>query len=548
MAEKKGGASGVGRRRALVALSALLLAMLLGQLDMNVVATALPSIVGELGGIPYLAWVTTAYVLAAGVTTPLYGKLGDLYGRKRLFLFAIAAFVAGSLLCAAAQSMGQLVAFRALQGVGGGGLVVSAVTIYAGLFGPEDRARYGGLFGALFVVSSVAGPLLGGVLTDALGWRWVFLVNLPLGAAAFAIAAVALRPQGPASDGGDGGSRRVDYAGAALVAALAACVVLLTTWAGTRFAWGSPAVVALGAGSVALLLAFLLVERSAPEPIVPLRLFRGRAFSVSTTVTCLGGFSLFGGVFFVPLFLQTVLGASATASGLLLLPLMAGIAAVSLSAGPLIVRFGGLRWFGAVAMGASALGLLLFSALGPEAGRALSGAYMVLLGVGFGLWMYVYSLAVQNTAPPRDMGAAISTLTFARQVGGAVGASVFGAIFASRLAAELASRVPPGAAGRVADGGPAAPGAVRELPGALRRAVVEGYADALSAVFLVAAAVLALGFLVSLFLGEVPVRGAGPNPHRGATDPGGVVGRAENGAAGAIAGKESPDAHPRAAD
>lgn len=516
--EKKG-AMGADRRKTLFGLSALLLAMLLAQLDMNVVATALPSIVGDLGGVRYLAWVTTAYVLAAGVTTPLYGKLGDLYGQKRLFLFAVAVFVAGSALCGAAQSMGQLVAFRALQGAGGGGLVVSAVVVFAGLFGPEDRARYGGLFGALFVVSSVAGPLLGGVLTDSLGWRWAFFVNLPLGAAAFAIAAIALRPRdrapGPALEGEREDGPRMDYAGAVLVAALATCVVLLTTWGGTRFAWGSPTIVALGTGAVALLVAFLLVERSAPEPLVPLRLFRERTFSVSAAVTFLGGFSLFGGIFFVPLFLQSVLGASATASGLLLLPLMAAVAVVSLSAGPLIVRLGNLRWFGAAAVGSSALGLWLFSTLGPDSGRALSGAYMVLVGVGFGLWMYSYALAVQNTAPPEDMGAAMATLTFSRQVGGAIGASVFGAIFASRLASEIASRLPDGDAGRIPDGGSAAPGVIRELPAALRRAVVGGYADALSTVFVVAAAVLAVGFLVSLYLGEVPVR----DPERDTSTP-----------------------------
>jgi predicted MFS family arabinose efflux permease len=348
--------------------------------------------------------------------------------------------------------------------------------------------------------------LLGGALTDSLGWRWAFFVNLPLGALVFAMAALSLGTRGPSREGPGGGAPRVDYAGAALVAAPAACVVLLTTWGGTRFAWGSLPVVALGAGSVLLLFAFLLVERSAPEPIVPLRLFRGRTFSVSAAVSFLGGFSLFGGVFFVPLFLQSVSGASATASGLLLLPLMAAVAVVSLSAGPLIVRLGGIRWFGAAAVGSSALGLWMFSTLGPDSARALSGAYMFLIGVGFGLWMYAYALAVQNTAPLADMGAAMATLTFSRQVGGAIGASVFGAVFASRLAAELASRVPPGAAGRVAGGGSAAPGAIRELPDALRRAVVEGYADALSTVFLVAAAVLAVGFLVSLFLGEVPVR------------------------------------------
>jgi EmrB/QacA subfamily drug resistance transporter len=502
------GAADTERRRALVALASLLLAMLLGQLDMNVVATALPEIVGGLGGVRYLAWVTTAYVLAVSVTTPLYGKLGDLYGRKRLFLSAIAVFLAGSVLCGAAQSMGQLVAFRALQGVGGGGLVVSAIAIYAGLFG------------ALFVVSSVAGPLLGGVLADSLGWRWVFFVNLPLGLLAFAFAAFALRSSGSSAaspEGGGGGKPRVDYLGSALLAALAVCVVLLTTWGGARYAWGSPVVVALGAGSAVLLLAFLLVERSVPEPIVPPRLFRGRTFSVSVAVTFLGGFSLFGGVFFVPLFLQYVEGANATGSGLLLLPLMAAIAAVSLLAGPLVVRLGGLRWFGASAMGSSALGLWLFSALGPEAGRALPGACMVLVGAGFGLWMYVYALAVQNTSPPRDIGAAVSTLTFARQVGGAIGASVFGAIFASRLASLL----PEGYSRITTTGGSLTPEAVRELPAALRRAVVEGYADALSAVFVVAALVLALGLLLAPFLGEVPLRGSpGEDGNAAAGSPG----------------------------
>jgi len=472
-------------------------------LDQNVVATALPTIVGDLGGLSYFAWVTTAYILAVGVTTPLYGKLGDLYGRKPLFLFAIAAFLLGSALCGVAQTMGQLVAFRILQGVGGSGLIVSAITIYADLFGPEDRARYQGFFGALFVVSSVAGPVLGGVLTDALGWRWVFYVNVPVGALAFAIAAFALRLPRPYL----GEERaRLDYAGAGLLAILATCVVLLTTWGGTRFAWGSPVAVGLCAGTVALLVAWVFVERSAAEPVIPPRLFGDQTFSVATAVTFLGGFSLFGGVFFVPLFLQFVSGASATDSGLLLLPLTAGVLVVSLFAGPLIVRLGGVRWFGVAGMGASVLGVWLFSTLGPDTDRVLSGAYLILVGIGFGLVMQVYTLAVQNTAPPRDMGSAVSTLTFARQIGGAIGAATFGAIFASRLASELASRLPEGAAARLPGGSSLTPEAIRELPAALQEAVVQGYAGALSTVFVVAAAVLALGLLIALFLGDVPLR------------------------------------------
>ena len=494
-----------GRRGAFVALLALLLGMLLAQLDQNVVATALPTIVGDLGGLSYFAWVTTAYILAVGVTTPLYGKLGDLHGRKPLFLFAIAAFLLGSALCGVAQTMGQLVAFRVLQGVGGSGLIVSAITIYADLFGPEDRARYAGFFGALFVVSSVAGPLLGGVLTDTLGWRWVFYVNVPVGALAFAIAAFALRL--PRTHSGEE-RPRLDYAGAGLLAGLATCVVLLTTWGGTRFAWGSPIVAGLCAGAVALLVAWVFVERSATEPVVPPRLFGDRTFSVATAVTFLGGFSLFGGVFFVPLFLQFVSGASATDSGLLLLPLTGGVLVVSLFAGPLIVRLGGVRWFGVAGMSASALGVWLFSTLGPDTGRVLSGTYLVLIGVGFGLVMQVYTLAVQNTAASRDMGSAVSTLTFARQIGGAIGASTFGAIFASRLASELASRLSEGAAARLSGGTSLTPEALKELPTVLQGAVVRGYAGALSTVFVVAAAVLAIGLLVALFLGDVPLRGS----------------------------------------
>lgn len=500
------------RSRTFLALIVLLLGMLLAQLDQNVVATALPTIVGDLGGISYFAWVTTAYMLAVGVTTPLYGKLGDLYGRKRLFLFAVAAFLLGSALCGVAQTMGQLVAFRVLQGVGGSGLIVSAIAIYADLFGPEDRARYGGFFGALFVVSSVAGPLLGGVLTDTLGWRWVFYVNVPVGALAFALGAFALgSPRALARDE----KPRLDYAGVCLLGALAVCVVLLTTWGGTRFAWVSPVVVGLCAGTAALLAAWVLVERSAAEPVIPLRLFGGRTFSVATAVTFLGGFSLFGGVFFVPLFLQFVSGASATDSGLLLLPLTAGVLVVSLFAGPLIVGLGGVRWFGVAGMGASALGVWLFSTLGPDADRVLSGAYLALVGVGFGLVMQVYTLAVQNTAPPRDMGTAVSTLTFARQIGGAIGASTFGAIFAARLASELASRLPESALDRLPKGDSLTPEAVKELPAALQRAVVGGYTGALSTVFVVAAAVLALGLLVALFLGEVPLR---ESPRKGERD------------------------------
>ncbi len=298
-----------------IALVGLLLAMLMASLDNTIVATALPTIVGDLGGLTEFAWVTTAYILTASIGTPLYGKLGDLYGRKPVFLFTLAVFLVGSALSGAAQSMGQLIAFRAVQGIGGGGLIVSAGTIYADLFSPEEQPRYQGYFTAVFGASSVVGPLLGGFVTDRWGWRWVFYLNLPLGALALLIAARALTlPRRP-------GRPRIDVRGMVLLGGLVTCLVLLAAWGGARYAWDSPAIGGLGVGVLVLLVAWIRTERAAAEPVIPPRLFRDPIFAISTAVTILGGFALFGGGAFLPLFLQLVSGASATNAGLLLLPL-----------------------------------------------------------------------------------------------------------------------------------------------------------------------------------------------------------------------------------
>lgn len=486
------------RPQRLLSLSALLLAMLMASLDQNIVATALPTIVGELGGLRYFAWVTTAYILAVSIATPLYGKLGDLYGRKPLFLFALTAFLVGSALSGAAQSMGQLISFRVLQGVGGGGLIISAVTVYAELFEPEDRSRYQGWFTAMFGISSVAGPLLGGVITDALGWRWVFYLNLPLGALALAIAITQLRLPRPH------GKPRIDILGALLLGGFVTCLTLLTGWAGTTYAWSSPTILGLAAAAFGLFVIWLVVERSAPEPIIPLRLFRNPSLNVANAVTFLSGFSLFGGVFFVPLFLQYVTGVSATSSGLLLLPLTAGLLVVSLTSG-VITRVGSLKWFGVVGMGFALAGMALLATMTVDTGQLTSGAYLVLLGIGFGLTMQIYTLAVQNSAPRTDMGAAISTLTFARQVGGALGAAVFGAIFGNRLSASLASRLPASSLDRLPNDGSLTPEALAGLPAALRSSATSAYAEALTSVYFAAALVLVAGFVISLFLQPIPL-------------------------------------------
>ena len=501
------------RGPARVALVGLLLAMLMASLDNTIVATALPTIAGTLGGLNEFAWVTTAYILTASIGTPLYGKLGDLYGRKPVFLFALAVFLVGSALSGAAESMGQLIAFRAMQGIGGGGLIVSAGTIYADLFSPEERPRTQGYFTAVFGASMLAGPLLGGFVTDRLGWRWVFYLNLPLGALALLTAAVALKLPRRL------GRPRIDVRGMALLGGLVTCLVLLATWGGTRYAWNSPAIIGLGVGVLVLLVAWIRTERFAAEPVIPLRLFRESIFDISIAVTVLSGFALFGGVAFLPLFLQLVSGASATNSGLLLLPLTVGLLTVSLGAGPLI-GWAGIKWAGVAGMGSATIGMGLLSTMTADTSHLASGIYSFLLGIGLGLVMQVYTLTVQNTVPPRDLGAATATVIFARQVGGSFGLSIFGAIFNSRLGHGLASHLPPSTLARLSTGTSITPEAIKRLPPALRHGVVGSYGHALTAVFLVAALVLAAGFLIALFLKQVPLRvPSGPQQAQSTPDP-----------------------------
>jgi EmrB/QacA subfamily drug resistance transporter len=452
----------------------LLLAMLLASLDQTIVATALPTIVGDLGGLDQLSWVVTAYLVGATVTMPLWGRASDLHGRKPLFLAAILLFLAGSALSGAAGSIGELIGFRALQGIGAGGLMTLAMAIVAEIVEPRERGRYQGYIQMVFVLASVAGPLLGGVFADELSWRWVFYVNLPIGAAALGLIATSL----------DLPVRRVraqvDYAGGALLATALTSVLLVTSWGGREFPWGSAEIAGLAVTAVALLGAFAVRQRSAPEPIMPPHLFREPVFVVVSAALFLSTLAFFAVIVFMPIFLQTVEGASATGSGLLLLPLLGGATLTTFVSGRVISRTGRYKAFPVAGLALMAAGLAGLSRMGTGTSELTASLLLALFGLGFGMVSQVLTLAIQNAVDHRDLGIATATANLFRSLGGAVGVAVFGAIFAARLG-TAPDRVTAVGAGDVA--------------------------DALQTVFLVGAPVALLGLLVVLTLREVPLRG-----------------------------------------
>ncbi|HMD52393.1 MAG TPA: MDR family MFS transporter [Solirubrobacteraceae bacterium] len=480
-------------------LGGLLLVMFLAALDQTIVATALPTIVGDLGGLNHISWVVTAYLLAQTVVTPLYGKLGDMYGRKIVLQAALVVFLAGSALCGLSRSLDELIAFRAIQGLGGGGLMVSAQAAIGDVVPPRERGRYTGLFGAVFGLASVAGPLLGGFLTTHLSWRWIFYVNLPLGVLALFVLAATL-PSVTARV-----HHNIDYLGTVLLGAGLSAIVLMTSLGGTSYPWGSTLIVGLGIAGVALITAFLLVERRASEPILPPQLLKNRVFALTSAVGFVVGFALFGAVTYLPLFLQVVTGASPTGSGLQLLPLMGGLLITSIASGQVITATGRYKAFPIAGTAVMVLGLYLLSTLDATSSRTTIFAFMFVLGLGLGMVMQVLVLAVQNAVEYSDLGVATSGATLFRSMGGCLGTAVLGAIFSNRLSDELKTFLPASAAAH-ASTGEVNPKQLTRLPPELRASYVHAFTSALSSVFLVAAAIGVAAFVLSWFVRELPLR------------------------------------------
>ena len=478
----------------------LLLVTFLAALDQTIVATALPTIVGDLGGLDHISWVVTAYLLAQTVVTPLYGKLGDMYGRKVVLQAALVVFLAGSALCGQSRSMDELIAFRALQGLGGGGLIVSAQAAIGDIVPPRERGRYTGLFGAVFGLASVAGPLLGGFLTSHLSWRWIFYVNLPLGVLALFVLGATL----PAVS--ERVHHTIDYLGTALLGAGLAAIVLAASLGGTSEPWGSPLILGLAVGGALLLAMFLVAERRAREPVLPPRLFANRVFATTSAVGFIVGFALFGAVTYLPLFLQVVQGASPTGSGLQLVPLMIGLLITSIASGQLITRTGRYKAFPIAGTAVMVLGLYLLSTMDASTGKPTTAAFMFVLGLGLGMVMQVLVLAVQNAVDYADLGVATSGATLFRSIGGSLGTSILGAIFANRLRNELMSLLPAGAASRVGAGAQVNPKQIDALPPPLRASYLHAFTSSLNTVFEVAAAVALVAFAVSWLIRELPLR------------------------------------------
>ncbi|RCV53811.1 MDR family MFS transporter [Marinitenerispora sediminis] len=509
---------GPGKRQIAWIFVGVMLTMLLAALDQTIVSTALPTIVGELNGLEHLSWVVTAYMLASTIGMPIYGKAGDLFGRKGVFQFAIVVFLLGSVLCGIAQDMTQLIIFRAIQGIGGGGLMIGAQAIIAEVVSARERGKYMGFMGGVFGLASVGGPLLGGLFTDQLDWRWIFYINLPLGAAALVVTAVVLklpRRSGPRP--------KLDYLGTVLLAAASAGIVLVTSWGGGEYEWGDPVILALIAGVVVAAVLFVVAERFASEPIIPLRLFRDRDFVLTALIGITVGVGMFSTVSYLPTFFQMVNGASATESGLMALPMVAGMLSATISTGRIISATGRYKVWPIAGTGIMMVGLLLLSRMDADSSYLYNAFGMLVFGAGVGMVMQNLVLIVQNTAPKRDLGTATSANNYFRQIGASFGISIFGTLFVTRLNDQMAD-APAQLAGLRLQGGEAGlssltPEMLRALPSEARDFIVHAFAGALPPIFLFALPVAFIGFVLSFFLVEKPLSTAvGDAPERPAEE------------------------------
>lgn len=493
-----------GTRRVGPVFAGLLVAMLLASLDQTILATALPTIVGELDGVDHMLWVTTAYLVAATITMPVYGKVGDLVGRKTLFVVALSIFLVGSLVGALAPDMTWLVAGRAIQGLGGGGLMILSQAIIADVVPVRERSKYMGAMGAVFGVSSVIGPLLGGWFTESIGWRWAFWINIPLGLAAIACAVVFLRlPRHHVAV-------RLDVWGILTMAVAVTSIILVTSWGGTEHDWDSGVIVGLVVTALVSSAAFVLAEHRAAEPIIPLGLFTNRNFVLATSAGLFIGVAMFGAVSYMPTYLQMVTGVGATTSGLLMVPMVLGLMSTAVTTGLLASRTGRYKWMPLAGMVVLAVALALLSTLTPTTPLAVLLTCLFLLGAGVGLGMQILVLVVQNSFPDRMVGTATASNNFFREIGASLGGAVVGALFTSRLTTALTERVPADTgAGGLPETSSLTPAAVNALPDALHDVVVGAYNDALTPVFLMLLPMIAVGFVLLLFLREVPLRSTG---------------------------------------
>ncbi|MFJ9718896.1 MDR family MFS transporter [Streptomyces sp. NPDC101213] len=502
--EPDAGAQDEKQRSVRVVMLALMITMMLAMLDNMIVGTAMPTIVGDLGGLEHLSWVVTSYTLATAASTPIWGKLGDLYGRKGAFLSSIVLFLAGSALSGMAQDMGQLIGFRAVQGLGAGGLMVGVMAIIGDLVPPRERGKYQGMMAAVMAIAMIGGPLVGGTITDHWGWRWAFYINLPLGVVSLGLITAVLHLPKKRSQA------RIDYLGAGLLTVGITSIVLVTTWGGTEYAWSSARIMELIGIGVAALVGFVFWQTRAAEPILPLHIFRSRNFTLMSVIGFITGFVMFGATLFLPLYQQAVQGASATNSGLLLLPMLGAMLVTSMIAGRITTSSGRYKVFPVVGGALMIVGLYLLSTMDTGTSRFTSGVFMAVVGLGMGCLMQITMLVAQNSVEMKDMGVASSSATLFRTLGSSFGVAIMGALFNSRVQDAMSERA--GALGsRITEQSAQLDAAsLAKLPAPAREAYQYAVSDGTHAAFVLGAVVAVVALVAAVFVKEVPLRGAGP--------------------------------------